>query len=287
MTTDERLFLRLDEDRTQGPESQAPPGTLRALAFNGPLRDQVAHILSYRETIAPEHEVVERVLPDGAVRLVFNLAGAPVGDAGAAVVIGAQAAPAQVRLRGSMHGVSITLKPGATQALFDLPAGEIAGTAVPLELLWRGAAAQLLEQLSLAPDDAARVRVLQAALARRVLRRRPDAALVARASMLMRSADGLRSVRDVAAALGVGERRLQQLFRAQVGLSPRTFSRLARLHGALRALRRQPAAPWADLAAGHGYYDQAHLANEFRALCGMTPGEFVRRAISRSSKTAA
>lgn len=288
----ERLFLRLDEDPTQGPESEAPAGTLRTLACDTALSAHVAHVLAYRETIAPGREVTERVLPDGAMRIVFNLGGgASQGLEGAvpsALVIGAQAAPALVRLRGAMDGLSVTLRPGVTQALFGLPAGEIEGTTVPLQELWRGEAARLLEQLSRAADDAARLRSLQAALLRRLRAQQPaPARLVTEASSLMRESSGQCRVRDVAAALGVTERRLQQLFHAQVGLSPRTFSRLARLHGMLRALRHQavPGA-WAALAADTGYYDQAHLANEFRALCGMTPGEFMRRTISPSSKTA-
>ena len=289
----ERLFLRLDEDPTQGPESEAPAATLRTLAFDAALGALVAHVLAYRETIAPGHEVAERVLPDGAVRIVFNLgAGAPNGldsAAPSAWVIGAQAAPTLVRLRGTMDGLSVTLRPGLTQALFGLPAGEIEGAGVALADLWRSDAEQLLERLSRAVDDAARVRTLQIALLRRLRSQQPAAAsLVTAASSLMRRSSGQCNVRDVAAALGVTERRLQQLFHAQVGLSPRTFNRLARLHGMLRALRRQ-AMPtsWAELAAGAGYYDQAHLANEFRTLCGLTPGEFMRRTISPSSKTAA
>jgi AraC-like DNA-binding protein len=71
-----------------------------------------------------------------------------------------------------------------------------------------------------------------------------------------------------------------------VGLSPRAWGRLARLHGCLRALRRQANPDWAEMAVDHGYYDQSHLANEFRALCGLTPTEFLGRAVSGSSKTA-
>ncbi|KWT82727.1 MULTISPECIES: helix-turn-helix domain-containing protein [unclassified Variovorax] len=40
------------------------------------------------------------------------------------------------------------------------------------------------------------------------------------------------------------------------------------------------------MAVDHGYYDQSHLANEFRALCGLTPTEFLGRTVSGSSKTA-
>ena len=283
----ERLFVRLHEDATQGPESEAPAGALHALPVDAALRGHLAHVLAYREQIAPGRELVERVLPDGHARLVLHLGG---DAAPAALLIGAHAAPALVRLRGAMDGLSVTLQPGATQALFGLPAGEIQGQAVPLEVLWQHELPPLLEALAQARDDGARLRALRAVLLRRVRRAAASAssALVAHAAALLHDAEGVRSVRDVAAAVGVGERRLQQLFHLHVGLSPRTFARLARLHAMLRALRQRRARPaWAALAADGGYYDQAHLANEFRALCGLSPGDFVRRAVSPSSKTAA
>jgi AraC-like DNA-binding protein len=39
------------------------------------------------------------------------------------------------------------------------------------------------------------------------------------------------------------------------------------------------------VAADAGFYDQAHLANEFRALCGLSPTAFLQRGIAQSSKT--
>jgi AraC-like DNA-binding protein len=90
----------------------------------------------------------------------------------------------------------------------------------------------------------------------------------------------------LAAEVGLGERRLQQLFSAQFGLSPRRWSRLARLHRCLRDLRAQPQRSWAEVALDGGFFDQSHLTNEFRALCGCTPAEYRRLAVSESSKTA-
>ena len=286
----ERLFLRLDDDPLQGPESGAPAGTLRSAPVRAALRGHVAHILLYREIFAQGHDVLERVLPDGAVRLVFNLAGAPSTDgaAGQSVeAIGASAAPVVVRLRQKVEGLSVTLRAGAAAALLGVPAGEIAGSAVHLDALWGGDGAELLERMAEASDDAARVALLQATLQRRLA----DAggttqATAARAAQLITASSGRRALRDVAAAVGVGERRLQQLFHAHVGLSPRAWSRLARLHGCLRALRLQPTPAWADVALESGFYDQSHLANEFRALCGLTPTEFLGHAVAGSSKTA-
>jgi len=288
----ERLFLRLDDDPLHGPESSVPAGTLRALPVGAALRDHVSHILLYRERFAEGREVRERVLPDGAVRLVFNFGDAPSTqeNSGPAVeAIGASATPVVVRMRGNVEGLSVTLRPGAAAALLGVPAGEIGGGAVHLDALWRGEGANLRERMAVAPDDAARLALLHTALLHR-LRDSPAAgngnAVAMHAARLIAASGGRRPLREVAVAVGVGERRLQQLFHAHVGLSPRTWSRLARLHGCLRALRLQPSPAWADVALDGGFYDQSHLVNEFRALCGVTPTEFLGRAASGSSKTA-
>ncbi len=39
------------------------------------------------------------------------------------------------------------------------------------------------------------------------------------------------------------------------------------------------AADWADVAAEHGYTDQAHLIHDFRALTGITPTAYRPRSV--------
>ena len=287
----ERLFLRLDEDPLHGPEADIPAGTLRAWPVKESLQSHVAHILQYREEIPPGAEVRERVLPDGAVRLVFNLGEVPSVETGAgrrAEVIGASATPVVVRMRGRVEGLSITLRPGAAAALLGIPAGEVAETTVAMEDVWPGCGAELRDQLVEADDDQARVGLLQAVLHGRLGTGDSTAHHgAAHAARIIAASGGKARLGDVAAAIGVGERRLQQLFHAHVGLSPRAWSRLSRLHACLRQLRGAAPPPWAEVAVDSGFYDQSHLANEFRALCGLTPTEFLARSISRSSKTPA
>lgn len=104
------------------------------------------------------------------------------------------------------------------------------------------------------------------------------------AGRLRAGAAGL-SVRALAAEMDLSERRLQQLFAAQIGLAPSVWRRLQRLHATLRQLRASASPPWAQLALGSGFYDPSHMVNEFRALCGLTPRQLLRRAVSDSSKT--
>jgi AraC-like DNA-binding protein len=75
----------------------------------------------------------------------------------------------------------------------------------------------------------------------------------------------------VAAELGVSLRHLRRAFAEAVGLAPKQYARVARLHRALGA-----EGDWSQRARLAGYYDQAHLVGEFRALLGATPEAYAR-----------
>lgn len=72
---------------------------------------------------------------------------------------------------------------------------------------------------------------------------------------------------------GWAERQWQRACRAELGLSPKLLQRLVRLHGSVAAAPQALAAPsWAEHALEAGYCDQPHLAREYRALGGVSPG---------------
>lgn len=277
----ERLFLRLAEDPVQGPESGVPAHTLRALAVPPALRRHVAHAMRYRETLDKGVELVERVLPDGALRLVVGL-----GERPSAFVVGASIRPAVLRLSGAMHGLSLTLRPGAALDLFGLPAVELAEQSVGLADLWRDGQAEMADELAGASSEAARLRCVWRHLERRAVRQN-DAGHERVSAIIRQIADarGGLAVRELARASGLGERRLQQLFRSHLGLSPRAFGRLARMQSLVRALRHEHDPDWAELAVDGGFYDQSHLIHEFAELIGLTPTGYRQRAVSGSSKT--
>jgi AraC-like DNA-binding protein len=287
----ERLFVRLPGDADFGPETTAPAATMRAFAVDRTLAGYVSQVMAYRETFAPGEEAIERVLPDGAVRLIFDLGDAPSTEAGLSArvrVAGASTSPVVLRLSGRMEGLSVALQPGAAAALLGLPAGELEGLAVPLADIWGADGRRLAQEIARAPNENRRATLVMDALRARALA--ADASkhrAAARAARLVGEAGGALSLRATADAIGLGERRLQQLFFEHVGVSFRSFTRLARMHACLRMLR--PAGPvrWADLAAEAGFSDQSHLANEFRSLCGLSPSLFLRQRIAGTSKTAA
>lgn len=272
----ERLFLAPQDDAVP------PQQGLRALSVPTRFQAAVQQLLWYEEQIAPGQEVVERILPDGAVRLIFDFEDAARGVS--TRVAGATAAPVVLHLSGRLRGLSLALRPGAAAAVLGVPAASLAGQVVPLDALWAQAGRDLAEQILAASGPRQRAALVLQALQRRL--QEADASAIRQAQQAAQLLAQGKGVREAAQSLGCTERRLQQIFHAHVGLAPRTWGRLARLHRCLRALERGMPMPWAELALQVGYYDQSHLVNEFRALSGLSPGEFLRHRISGSSKTA-
>ena len=78
---------------------------------------------------------------------------------------------------------------------------------------------------------------------------------------------------------GVGRRRIERLFARYVGIGPKWVLARYRMHDVVAVLDGGFDGSLADLAASHGWYDQAHFTRDFTRLVGMTPGEY--RAGSR------
>jgi AraC-like DNA-binding protein len=291
MPVPERTYLPTDVDAVLWPPADATAGVYGSVAPSDDLAGLVACVQVGTEVIPRDAPLRERVLPDGAVHLTFNLGDAPtvlegadghLGSANGAEALGPSCSPAVIRMVGRIDAIGVRLHAGGALALLGVPAAALVGRTVPLDDLWGPLAAETCERLAAAPPGVGRVAVLEDALRERLRRARHAAPVaghagVAEAARLIARSDGRRSVRDLATAVGVGERRLEQLFHAHVGLSPKAASRLARFRASVRVLRREPALRWSEIAHACGFADHAHLTHEYRALTGLTPRAFRER----------
>jgi AraC-like DNA-binding protein len=83
-----------------------------------------------------------------------------------------------------------------------------------------------------------------------------------------------RTVGAAAHSLGVSERSLERLTQLATGQAPRFWRALARVRKAARAL--DTAQPLAEIAADHGYADQAHFSRDCLRWLGQTPASLRR-----------
>lgn len=180
------------------------------------------------------------------------------------------------------HGsalLGVALKPAGTHAWAHVRADALAGRTLALADVVGECGRELHARLMETRDLAARFDLVEAWLLARLRLRSATHAAVAWALQRLASSSGQLPIERLAREIGYTRKHLANLFGEQVGLAPKAFARVQRFRSALALLdARREAVPWAELAERCGYFDQAHLARDFRAFCGFSPGEFLRHA---------
>lgn len=89
----------------------------------------------------------------------------------------------------------------------------------------------------------------------------------------------IKTVDDLVSKAGIGKRTLQRVFNEYVGANPKWVIRRYRLHELIERVHdSQNSVDWAQLALELGYFDQAHLINDFRSIVGCSPAQYQKQA---------
>ena len=257
-----------------------------------PLRPYVAWYSGYRQRGVPP--TTHRGLPSPYLTLILTLddplvmAGHPDPrqPPGSYLTLlgGLHTTPALVTHDGRQSGVQIALSPLGARTLLGLPGGRLGGLDLSADDVLGPDVVDAHEALRAAVDWPARFAAVDAWLLRRAakLELSPLAREVGHAWQLLLRTGGAAPVAAVAREIGWSPRRLSGRFNDEIGLSPKAAARVIRFDRARRALaaRVMAAGPaqrlgLADLAVACGYFDQAHLDREFRALAGCPPVRWV------------
>ena len=166
--------------------------------------------------------------------------------------------------------VGAYLQPGASEALFGMPASEFTDRSAPLEAVWGPRSVDVLTE-AVPLDEVARVQLLERLLLNQLKRpvQRGSVDVPPLAAWVLRHPTV--TVENVAQLAGVSRRQLARLFERAVGVSPKRFCRLARFKRGLAYAGAGVGVPWAQVASELGYSDQSHFIAECQELAGLTP----------------
>ena len=231
----------------------------------------------------PQHNT-ERILPTGTLELAINLRQNELRfyDAdrsencsrfSGAIVSGAQGRALAPSRETSMIGVHF--KPGGAFPFIGVPAGDLTDTHVDLDTLWGSAAGRLRERLCEARTSVERFELLQHALLSRIGDDVENHYAVSAALEMFVRNHAKPTVREAAKYLGLSQRRFIQVFKAEVGVTPKLFSRIQRFQQTRALIQRNPLPNWATLALDVGYFDQSHLIREFLEFSGFSPTSYL------------
>ncbi len=220
---------------------------------------------------------IEQIVPDGCPELIVHL-GDPFSRRvegrwrrqGRAFLAGTLSRPWSLRAGRRIDTFGIRFRPGALAGLLDLDLRTTVDREVPLgKLVGIGPARRLAKALAAAPELGARARAAEAWLAELPARAAGpgDRPSVRAVELILARRGGVR-VEEVARRLALSRRQLERHFARDLGIGPKLYSRIVRLQAALLEIGGDKRGTGVETALAAGYFDQSHLARDFRGLAG-------------------
>lgn len=219
----------------------------------------------------------ERVLPNGCIQIILNLSRNFLTDCGEdsnqnirlprAIVVGARSRYELIDTSDMQELCGIILRPGGFAPLFRERADLFFERSIDLNSVW--ADSSLIDRLRQPSTPIEKLTTLQILLIARLQQNSSRSPMVDQAFHFFLHNSS--SIAQCSRSIGISERRLSQVFREHVGISPKLWCRIRRFQSAAQALHSGADIPWAELALNCGYYDQSHFANDFRAFSGIDP----------------
>ncbi|MDX1554864.1 MAG: helix-turn-helix domain-containing protein [Xanthomonadales bacterium] len=222
-----------------------------------------------------ENPQTEFIVPDAAPELIVHLGKPPSARSGSGTW---QRQPSEflycaaehcleLRFDQPMDVFGVRFRPWGLSLFSQQPMSAMLDRAVsPTEAL-DGLAQPLVNAVRNAGADERQLEKLNRLLSQLPPTRKDRAAEIA---MLIDSLDaGEKPVQLLAEGLAKSSRTVRRVWRQLVGISPRAYQKLMRVHRALAQI--EDGQPMAAVAADCGFADQAHMARQIKEISGLTP----------------
>jgi len=243
----------------------------------------VTRIVGYRETARGHFRHVEPASLDIPLVISFGepfaigLGHAPgSNEQYGSFTSGLFAGPVTINSFGASNCLQINFTPLGARRFFGLPMSELAERMVTLDDALGPEGHALREELGNAPDWQRRFDLAEHFVLARLAQAAEHSSEVTWAYRRIAASGGRVRIASIAQRIGWSRKHLAKRFVDEVGLGPKTVSRIARLNRAIDAWRCGETG-WADIAADCGYADQAHMTREFQTLAGAAPAAWAGR----------
>lgn len=246
-----------------------------------------AHIRYYWMLKAPQplpRPVSQQFLAEG-VELCFNLAD-PVeitspDSARKRVtqmsISGPLTKPMILQANGRIDIFGVCFRPGGAYAFFPYPAHQMMNCFPDAHALWGAKGGEFVDRFFEASmTRQQRLGYLNRYFLHRLGDTDPQDPCVHEAIKAIESCKGMISIGYLSRKTGISNRHLERKFKERVGLSPKQLCRSLRFKQVLACLVQDPDGSWLKTALDCGYYDQAHMINDFKHYTGVSPSSYFK-----------
>lgn len=224
----------------------------------------------------PRPEQCLTFFPRDAQRLEYPAEGRWVTQP-RAVLVGQPTQRVNLHVGRDFLALIVVFQPGALFRLTGVPARELTDAHVDAESVFSREARLVSERLSSSTDYPEMIQLVEMFLLEVVRRSHRGALPLDRVAQGVVQHPGQHSVVDLASQSCLSPRQVERQCRDRLGVGPKTFARIARLHHTYQRRFRHPREDWLSTALACGYCDYQHLAKDFRDLAGASPTVLFRQ----------
>ncbi|MFC0877857.1 DUF6597 domain-containing transcriptional factor [Saccharicrinis sp. FJH2] len=235
------------------------------------------------ENCIPTNQLhTQRIVPNGLLELMFYLGDRPVSIDNTksinenAIITGHLKEFYDINVSGRLSLFSISFKPHGLSMFFDIPLTEIYNQNVPFKYLFKHDTFELEIKLFEANSFIERIKIIENYLLK-ILNKtanKYDYKRIEHSINLINQKRGIVNVDFLASETCLSRKQFERIFSYYVGTSPKQFLKTIRFQNSLDNKSKNKSANLTDLTYSCGYYDQAHMINDFQKLTGLTPRQY-------------
>jgi len=248
------------------------------------LSQYVKHYWSLQHCNSIKSEHIQRIVPSGLFELIFYFKDKPeslddkkqVSDP--ILITGQLKNFYDLKISGDLELFSIDFHPHGLSMFLDLPMKEIFNHSIPLRFVLHDTVNQLEDELSSADSHEERVKITENFLISRLRKneKKYHYDKIRNLINLINKEKGLVDINTLVADTFLSRKQFERVFAEIIGTSPKQFLKVVRFQNAIYEKTQNPDLNLTELAYKCGYFDQAHMINDFKTLSGYTPLQYFK-----------
>jgi AraC-like DNA-binding protein len=227
-------------------------------------------------------EHIQRIVPNGLMELMFYIGDKPKSLSDSkqisenTILSGQQRSYYDIVVTGRLSLFSISLQPYAARLIFDMPSCEFFDQNVPVKYFLKNKIVELESEIYESSSFEEKVCIVEKFLLDQIRNGKQEYEInrIKNSISLINQSKGLVSIDVLSNTACLSRRQYERVFAEYIGSSPKQFLRTLRFQNTLFEKQLNQKINLTELAFTCGYYDQAHMINDYKLLSGKTPSQY-------------
>ncbi|ASK29186.1 AraC family transcriptional regulator [Chryseobacterium sp. T16E-39] len=179
--------------------------------------------------------------------------------------------------KGSFSLLAVVFQPYFFNLLFNVAAKEIKNEIISSTDILKDQLIPFQERLYQKTDPLSIINDLNAFFLQLISKKETSDLWLIKAQQYLLQNKGTASLKDLEHFTGYSERHLERKFESHIGISPKKYNTIIRLHHFLSLMKNDTnKTNMTSLSYEAGYSDQSHLIKDFKNTIGLTPSQYLK-----------